>query len=331
MTLVPLVSILIPCYNAERWIRQCIESALGQTYPDKEVIVVDDGSKDASLEVIKSFGDRIRWETGPNRGGNAARNRLLQLAQGEWLQYLDADDYLLPDKVSKQMEFIKPESRKQKVENEPVIVFGPMTMEYWSEGTPRQELLPIPEGHDDWVLLARWHLPGTGSGIWKKQAIIDAGAWDENQPCCQEHELYLRLLMAGNRFTICPHNGLIYRQWSEQTVCKRNKSEVHRRRLAIEERAENFLKSRGELTPERLWSINQARFEIARIAWQTDQAFAEKIMETILRSQPGFVPGEKAAPPLYRAVFRVLGFRSTELIADLKRTCCAGSKTTLSV
>src|SRR5678815_984429 len=99
----PLVSILIPCYNAERWIRQCIESALDQTYPNKEVIVVDDGSKDASLEVIKSFGDRIRWETGPNRGGNAARNRLLQLAKGEWLQYLDADDYLLPEKISRQM------------------------------------------------------------------------------------------------------------------------------------------------------------------------------------------------------------------------------------
>ena len=57
------VSILIPCYNAERWIAQAIESALAQTWLEKEVIVVDDGSTDCSLEVIKSFGDRIRWET----------------------------------------------------------------------------------------------------------------------------------------------------------------------------------------------------------------------------------------------------------------------------
>ncbi len=84
-----LISILIPCFKAERWIAQAIESALAQTWPEKEVIVVDDGSTDGSLEVIKSFGDRIRWETGPNRGGNAARNRLLELARGEWLQYLD--------------------------------------------------------------------------------------------------------------------------------------------------------------------------------------------------------------------------------------------------
>src|SRR5438309_6069595 len=99
-----LVSILIPCRNAERWVGQAIESALGQTWPEKEVIVVDDGSTDSSLSIIKSFGDRIRWETGPNRGGNAARNRLLELASGDWLQYLDADDYLLSDKVARQAE-----------------------------------------------------------------------------------------------------------------------------------------------------------------------------------------------------------------------------------
>ena len=91
-----LVSILIPCYNAERWIAQAIESALAQTWSEKEVIVVDDGSTDHSLEVIRQFDGRISWETGLNRGGNAARNRLLELARGEWLQYLDADDYLRP-------------------------------------------------------------------------------------------------------------------------------------------------------------------------------------------------------------------------------------------
>ena len=76
------VSILIPCYNAERWIAQAIESALAQTWSEKEIIVVDDGSTDRSLEVIRQFDGRIRWETGPNRGGNVARNRLLELARG---------------------------------------------------------------------------------------------------------------------------------------------------------------------------------------------------------------------------------------------------------
>ena len=102
-----LVSILIPCYNAERWVAQAIESALAQTWSEKEIIVVDDGSRDGSLDVIKSFGNQIRWETGPNRGGNVTRNRLLELARGEWLQYLDADDYLLPPKVERQVTFLR--------------------------------------------------------------------------------------------------------------------------------------------------------------------------------------------------------------------------------
>ena len=78
----PLVSILIPCFNAEHLVGQAIESALAQTWPHKEVIVVDDGSTDASLEVIRRFDRRIRWESGPNRGGNVARNRLLELSSG---------------------------------------------------------------------------------------------------------------------------------------------------------------------------------------------------------------------------------------------------------
>src|SRR5262245_36644589 len=96
-----LVSILIPCYNAERWIAQAIESALTQSWPAKEVLVVDDGSTDRSLNIIKSFGGRIRSEASNHRGSNQTRNRLLELAHGQWVQYLDADDYLRPGKIER--------------------------------------------------------------------------------------------------------------------------------------------------------------------------------------------------------------------------------------
>jgi glycosyltransferase involved in cell wall biosynthesis len=307
-----LVSILIPCCNAERWIAQCIESALAQTWPEKEVIVVDDGSPDDSRRIVRSFGDRVRWETGPNRGGNAARNRLLDLARGEWVQYLDADDYLLPDKVARQMDSIATNPRTD-------VVFGPITLEHWSEKETRRELRPIAEPHDPWTLLARWYLPQTGAALWRKQAIVDVGGWNEDQPCCQEHELYLRLLMAGKRFVYCEHSGAVYRQWGEHTVCKRDKPEVRRRRMEIEQRTEDFLRQRNELTTERRWAINQARFEMARIAWHRERREALTIMETIRRSQPGFIPAGDAAPRSYRMVFRALGFRLAETIADLRR------------
>lgn len=306
------VSILIPCFNAERWVAQAIESALAQSWAEKEIIVVDDGSTDRSLEVIKRFGDRIRWETGPNRGGNPTRNRLLELARGEWLQYLDADDYLLSDKVAKQMEFLSTHPATD-------VVFGPVTMEHCSENGTRREVLAIPEPHDLWVLLARWYLPQTGAPLWRKQAIVDVGGWKPDQPCCQEHDLYLRLLTAGKRFEYCASNGAIYRQWGEHTVCKRDKPEVRRRRLEIELKAENFLRERGELTSARHWAINQARFEMARIAWQVSRAEALGIIAGLRESAPDFRPGGDAAPRSYQWLWRLLGFRWTETIADWRR------------
>lgn len=238
------VSILIPCYNAERWIGQAIESALAQTWRQKEVIVVDDGSTDGSLEVIRCFSGRVRWESGPNRGGNAARNRLLELARGEWLQYLDADDYLLPNKVAGQVEFLADHPETD-------VVFGPVTLEHCFGEQSRREIHPIPQGHDIWELLALWYLPQTGSPLWRRDALLNVGGWKIGQPCCQEHELYLRLLMAGKCFTYCPRGGAIYRQWSDETVCRKNVPEVHRRRLEIERSMEEYLAQSGQLTPER--------------------------------------------------------------------------------
>ena len=313
MTFQPRVSILIPCYNAERWIAQCIESALNQTYANKEVIVVDDGSTDGSLDIIKSFGEQIRWETGPNRGGNVARNRLLELSSGEWLQYLDADDYLLPKKIEHQMKYILQCSQVD-------VIYSPSILEYWDNDIPRQETLLVPHPHDVWVLLARWYLPQTGSPLWRKQAITDVGGWKVNQPCCQEHELYLRLLMEHKKFKYLEKAESIYRQWSELTICKRNQLETRKQKLYIQDRIENFLKSHGKMTPQRQDAINQARFECARMIWLYDRFWAKQIINTIYQTCPNFIPTGSAAPPLYLWVYRLLGFSLTEQFASMKRS-----------
>ncbi len=307
-----LVSILIPCYNAERWIAQCIGSALAQTWPEKEVVVVDDGSTDGSLAIIQSFGDRIRWDSGPNRGGNVTRNRLLELSHGEWLQYLDADDCLLPDKVAGQMGFLHKNPETD-------VVFGPVTLEHWSADGKRRELLPIPEPHDPWILLARWYLPQTGAPLWRKQSVVDAGGWKNDQPCCQEHELYLRLLMNGARFEYCPHSGAVYRQWSEHTVCKRDPWRTLRAKVEILRCLQAHLRASNQLTPGRQDAINQTRFEKARLIWSQDPAFACGLMQMVRETQPDFKPRGNAAPASYRLLFKWLGFVIAERVASWRR------------
>ena len=106
----PLVSILIPAYNAQAWLGEAVRSALNQTWPRTEIILVDDGSTDQTLAVARQFeSPRVKVLSHPNQGASVTRNRALSLAQGDFIQWLDADDFLAPDKLALQLAAISPE------------------------------------------------------------------------------------------------------------------------------------------------------------------------------------------------------------------------------
>ena len=95
----PKVSVILPCYNSEKYINQCLDSILSQTLPDFEVICVDDGSSDATLQILHGYAardGRVKVLTQPNGGAGAARNNGLRQARGEYLSFLDADDFFEP-------------------------------------------------------------------------------------------------------------------------------------------------------------------------------------------------------------------------------------------
>ncbi|MEY4916996.1 MAG: hypothetical protein RL616_909 [Verrucomicrobiota bacterium] len=103
----PLVSILIPAYNSEQWLADTLRSALAQTWANKEIIVVDDGSRDGTLALARSFESLgVKVATQNNSGASAARNHAFRLSQGEFIQWLDADDLLAPGKITSQMNAI---------------------------------------------------------------------------------------------------------------------------------------------------------------------------------------------------------------------------------
>ena len=309
-----LVSILIPCFNAERWIEQAIESALAQTWPEKEVVVVDDGSTDHSLDIIKGFDGRIRWETGPNRGSNATRNRLLELARGDWLQYLDADDYLLPKKLARQIEFAREHPNVD-------VIYSPVAWKRIENGAIICTETPIPEPRDPWILLASWRLPQTGGVLWKKTALKFVGGWRINQPCCQEHELYCKLLENDARFEYCSGCFALYRDIEDSGRITRNShDEFERQRLHILDRIEAYLNKCSRLTPTRRQAINDARHELARRLWERDREFALDTYQRILASDRCFLPSvTPASRPLYLIAYRVLGFRPAQILASYTR------------
>jgi glycosyltransferase involved in cell wall biosynthesis len=308
------ISILIPCFNAEHWIAQAIRSALAQTWENKEVIVVDDGSTDRSLEIIQSFGDAIRIETGPNRGGNVARNRLLQLSEGEWVQFLDADDYLLPRKIERQL---------SEVPSGPAVdvLYSPTIFEYWEMSRfLREESEPMLDQHDPWIELVRWMLPQTGGMLFRRSALVDVGGWKPSQRCCQECELYFRLLAAEKSFQFCPSPGAVYRFWSTQTVCNRDPLLTLKTRLAIVHDAEGHLQKNGALSDERRAAIAFTRIECARSLYRLDRQEAMSVAAMTEHSFPRFkLPPASCFPRSYRWAHQLAGFWIAEKTADLIR------------
>ena len=103
MNYTPLVSVIIPVYNCEKYLAEAIESVLAQTYQPLEIIVIDDGSTDGSAEVAKSFGPTVQYCFQVNSGTAAARNRGIELAKGDFFAFLDADDLWVEDKLTNQM------------------------------------------------------------------------------------------------------------------------------------------------------------------------------------------------------------------------------------
>lgn len=309
----PLVSILIPCFNAERWIAQCIESALRQTHSNKEVIVIDDGSSDCSLDVIRSFGDRIRWESGPNCGGNPTRNRLLELATGAWLQFLDADDYLLPDKIANQLNIVA--SACSTVD----VVYSPVLTETWCDGdvvdTHANHIDASQSLEEQWI---RWQVAQTGTVLWRADFLRSIGGWNEDYTCCQDNEATLRAILAAGRFAFCDSAQAVYRIWSEDTVCRRDPSQVIHVKTQLLDQMLDWLKATGRLDSAHTVAAGQAYFEMARKLAVADVQLADTYRQERLRTRV-FRPCGPAAPWHYRLMYRTVGFRCTETVANFMR------------
>src|SRR4030067_1245470 len=103
----PQISVIIPCFNSGKYLRECLDSVLSQTSQDFEVIVVDDGSTDDTPSIIKSYGSRVRLIRQDNKGPSSARNAGIKIAQGNYIAFQDADDVWLPRKLELQYRFLQ--------------------------------------------------------------------------------------------------------------------------------------------------------------------------------------------------------------------------------
>ena len=205
----PLVSILIPCYNAASYIASSLGSAFAQTWPRYEVIVVDDGSTDDSLRIARGYERRgLRIIAQTNRGAAAARNVALQAATGEFIQFLDADDLLAPDKIAQQISLL--------LDRGPRVLASGSWARFRAD--PAEAVFaPQPNARDlGGVEFLQLHFEGgwmMHPAAWlAPRALLDrAGPWDETLSLNDDGEYFARVMLAADRIIFCPEARSYYR------------------------------------------------------------------------------------------------------------------------
>jgi glycosyltransferase involved in cell wall biosynthesis len=187
MTLAPKVSVIIPVYNREQYVGEAIDSILAQTFTDFELLLIDDGSTDNSVEVMRSYTDPrirlIRHER--NLGIPQARNKGLQLAGGAYIAILDSDDTAVPDRLAKQVAFLDG--------NKDYVLVSSWAALMNAKGQPlkRGKRRVVSSGEAKSYLLFRCWLPH--SSVMARTAILQAYGYREQYVLCSDFDLFVRL------------------------------------------------------------------------------------------------------------------------------------------
>jgi len=228
----PLVSILIPAYNAEAWLAETIQSAVGQTWPRKEVIIIDDGSRDRTAEVARRFSSKeVSVVTIENQGAAAARNHGLRLSQGDYIQYLDADDLLSPDKVERQMQSLRDADNKRILLSSSWAFFNYRTQQArFVPSSLWQDLSPV-----EWLIRKmseNLHMQ-TATWLTSRELAEVAGPWDTRMFVDDDGEYFCRVLLASEGTRFVPEAKLYYRITPRSRLSHIGKSDRKKDAMAI--------------------------------------------------------------------------------------------------
>ncbi|HEY1790625.1 MAG TPA: glycosyltransferase family 2 protein [Verrucomicrobiae bacterium] len=211
----PLVSILICAYNAEKTIAETLESALAQTWPRKEIIVLNDGSKDRTPEIIRQFKD-VKLISTENQGFSNAQNNVFGHSQGDYIQYLDADDLLAPDKIERQILAL------QKVGNPRILASSPWAYFYHRTKGTRfvdnslcQSLSPV-----EWLVRKMGENDHMQNATWlvHRELAEKAGPWDASLNYDQDGEFFCRVLLGSDGTCFVPGTGIYYRRTGSSSI-----------------------------------------------------------------------------------------------------------------
>jgi glycosyltransferase involved in cell wall biosynthesis len=314
-----LVSIVIPVFNAEEWIEATLASVCGQAYRKIEIILVDDGSTDNSIPVAESALGKsdiaFRILRQENRGAACARNAGWRAARGEWIQFLDADDLLAPEKIELQIAKILCETNVD-------VVYADWQKLGWTDGEWKQFDLrtPIIQSEALADILSDRNFLQLSSCLFKAETVNSVGGFDQLHEPIEDVGLCVKIAIAGGTFVKAPSD----RPMSCYRDLPRSFSKIDHKRfiescIKNAKLAEQYVRSNGN----DLNSLSRTIDAIVAVYYAGARYFAgqdwnrfEEVVLDIESLRPTFVP---EAPASINVLSRMVGYRKAERLAVLYR------------
>lgn len=246
-----MISVIIPCYNSESFVGRAINSVLNQSFKDIELLLVNNNSTDDTDKTLNHYKrlhpEQVTVLQEQKKGAPAARNKGLHEAKGDWIQFLDADDELLPGKLEKQIKLAETSKAD--------IIVGQSVFEYVEKGKIIREQRK--SDTNVWKGLIRSKLGITSSNLWRRTSLISVGGWDESLTSSQEYDLLFRLLKNGQHVCFDPGlDTIVYRM--DNSISKSTDKErlirIVLNRINLRLKIKEYLKEKNQLTPQ----INRA-------------------------------------------------------------------------
>lgn len=296
----PVVSIIVPCYNAARWVVDTLSSALQPTACPVEVVVVDDGSTDGSGDLISDRFPTVRLICTPNRGVSHARNLGIAEARGRFLLFLDADDLLTPGAIDRQVAVLE-ESGSDVVHADWQRLRAGLDGEY----RPAEIVARVMLGEPSSALFRDFWCP-TGAYLYRRTIVEAVGGFSPRLPVIQDARFALDCALHGGRFAHASHVACLYRTHPTGSVSTHSQTAFVQDCLTNALDVRDWLAARGELTQEQVADVVYVLDHVARAAVGIDMATFETACREI-------VPYLKQAPPPARRAVRwltqLIGYR----------------------
>lgn len=303
-----MVSVIIPAYNAENTIVQTLTSVFTQTYAQIEIIVVNDGSTDETASILANYKNKIKIITTVNKGVSHARNLGLSYANGKYIQFLDADDLLLPEKLDLQV--------KRLEENNADIAYG-----NWERFTEvdgeilikKTIIKQLKEDIEVDLFTDFWCPPVV---LLYSKRITDKLKWNERLPVIQDARYLLDAAIAKGKFVYIPRIVAMYREGQEKSLSQRSEAAFVSDCFTNSKEVYEMWKPTLTSEPQKKQAIiTGLRYCINRLSVLNSSKFNEAV-DFLLEIEPNYIPEERG---VLRILSRLLGYKNAEKIASIKR------------